>query len=132
MRHVGVELKGYGKLVIENASGDEYALRIARINITMANRLVAQGTVIALGNQRFISVAHRERNKIICFAVQCSGDAAGHGGDHFFQFTGRQGKLAGSGITDAVGRLVHTGGADDLLRGAQFCIGGLTHGIILT
>ena len=56
--HVDVELKGHGELVVHQAGGNEYALRVAQIEIAMADRVVAQRHVIAVGDHGFVALVH--------------------------------------------------------------------------
>src|SRR5215472_17098408 len=130
--HVDVELKGDGELVIQQASGDEYALRVPGINVAMTDGLVFQGVIEAFGNQSLVTLAHGQGNKIESLAIQRGSDAVRHRRDHGLQV--RKGKvdLTGSGIEDPVGRLADTRIANHLRRRAQLCMGGPSHGSILS
>ena len=58
MANIDVELKSHRKLVIHQAGGNEHTLGIAQIEIAMADRVVAQGHVIAVGDHGFVALIH--------------------------------------------------------------------------
>src|SRR5581483_10499611 len=47
MRHVDVELKRDGELVVHQPGGDEHALRVAQVEIAVADRVIAQPHIVA-------------------------------------------------------------------------------------
>ena len=116
MAHVDVELECDRELIVHQPGGDEHALRIAQLDIAMADGVVAEGNVVAVGDHGVVALVHRERHKVISLALQSSGSGVGDGGDHSFQIRGGHGDLAGDGITDSIGRLRDGSLADDLVR----------------
>ena len=105
MPHVDVELEGDRELVVHQPGGDEHALRIAQIEIAMANRIVAKRNVIAIGDHGVLALIHGQRYKIISFSLQSSGGGVGDGRDHPLQIRGSYRDFARDGVADAIGRL---------------------------
>ena len=85
MAHVDVELKSDRELVVHQPGGDEHALRIAQLDIAMADGVVAEGNVVAVGDHGVVALVHRERDEVIGLALQGRGGGVRDGGDHSFQ-----------------------------------------------
>ena len=98
----------------------------------MANGSVRRWSVKALSHQRFVPVANGQRHKVEGLALQGRSDRVRHRAYDSLQIVGRKHDLTGGGIADTVGCLVDSRIANNLLRGAELRIDGLTHVIILT
>ncbi len=83
--HVDVELKCDRELIVHQAGGNEHALRIAQLEIAMADGVVAEGNVVAVGDHGFVALVHRERDKVISLALQSGRSRVRDGGDHSLQ-----------------------------------------------
>src|SRR5579871_6716302 len=93
----------------------------------MANGVVAKRDVIAVGDNGLISLAHGERDEVICLAFKCAGDFGWNGRDHALEIERIDGDLAGRGIADAVRRLGNGREPDDLGGAARDGWGCLRH-----
>src|SRR5579862_5050827 len=102
---VDIKLEGDGKLVVHQPRRDEHALRVAKIQVAMADGVVAQCDVVAVGDQRVVALAHRERDEIIGLAFERRGDPGRYGRDHAFEIERVDGNLSGAGVADSVGCL---------------------------
>ncbi len=71
----------------------------------MADRVIAERDVIAVGNDGLFSLADGERNEVVGFAFQRVRDFSGHGGDHALEIEGVDRDLSRHGIADSVGCL---------------------------
>src|ERR1700739_4465222 len=130
--YIDVKLKSNGEAFIEQAGGDEDALRVARINIAMAGGSLRRRAVKVLCDESFVTIANSDGHKVKSFALQRRGNWARHGADDPLKIVGREHDFARGGIADTVGRLVDSRIANNLLRGAELRIDCLTHAIILT
>src|SRR5208337_4969738 len=74
---VDVELEGHRKLVFHQAGGDEDALRISQVQVAMANRIVAEGNVVAVGNDGVVALSDRERYKVVRLAAEAAATGTG-------------------------------------------------------
>src|ERR687888_239957 len=68
----------------------------------MAYRLIAQGNVVAVCDQRLISLADSERHKVISLAAKGGGEGARHGRNHALQVVRCQRDLSDAGKAYAV------------------------------
>ncbi len=102
---VDIELERDGKFVVHQAGRDEDALRIAEIQVAMANRIVAEGNVVAVGNYGVLALGHGERHEVVRLTAQRGGDRHWHRGNHAVEIVLSNGNLARAGVTDAIGRL---------------------------
>src|SRR5579872_1374301 len=75
----------------------------------MANGVVAEGDVVAVGDESLLALTHGKRYEVIGFSIEGGRDARGNGGDHPFEIEGIDGDFAGRGVADAVGRLRNRG-----------------------
>jgi hypothetical protein len=98
----------------------------------MANRVVAERHVIAISNNRVVSLIHRERDEVIRFALQGSSRGIRNRGDHALQIGGRNSNLTRNRVTDSVWRLRDGSSADHLGRGARDGWCSLRHPSILS
>ena len=105
---IDVELEGDGKFVVHQAGGDEDALRAAELQIAMANRAVAEGNVVAVGDDGLVSLIDGERDEVIRLAIKRRSDRLGDDGDHAFDISAGNIHFAGNGVTDSV-RSLRTG-----------------------
>lgn len=71
----------------------------------MADGVVAEGDVVAIGDNGFVSLGDGERDKIVSLAGKRGGDGHRDGGDHAFEVVFGDGDLSGTRVADAVGRL---------------------------
>src|SRR5207245_2586000 len=85
--------------------GDEDALRIAKVKVAMAHSVIAEGNIVAVGNQGFLPLANRQRNKIIGLALQRGRGSARHGRNHSLQVGFGDRDLTGNRIADTIWRL---------------------------
>src|SRR5215469_1325785 len=120
---VDVELEGDGKLVVHQAGGDEDALRIAKIQVAMADRIVAESDVVPIGDQRVIALADCERDEVVSLAFEGGSDAGRNGRDHALEVKRIHRNLAGAGVADAV-RSLRNGSVPNHLGGATRYSGG--------
>src|SRR5579871_1258254 len=132
MTYIDIKLKRNGEPFIEQPGGDKDALRVAGIDIAMADRSLWRRTVKAFCDQRFVPIANGERHKVEGLTLQRGGNRARHSADDPLQIVGRKHDFARRGIADTVGCLVDSRIANNLLRGAELRIDCLTHVIILT
>ena len=102
---VDVELERHRKFVFHQASRDEDALRIAEIEVAMANRVVAERNVVAVGNHRLFALGHGERHEVVRLAAERGGHRHGHRRDHALEVVVGNGNLARAGVADAIWRL---------------------------
>ena len=51
----------------------------------MADRIVAERHVVAVGDYRLVALAHGERDEVVRLAIERGRDARGDGGDHAFE-----------------------------------------------
>ena len=109
--HIDIELERHRELVVHQAGRDKDALRITQIQIAVADGVVAQLHVIAVGDHRVFALAHGQRDEVIRVAVKGPGGRFGNGGDHALKIGIGDGDLARNGITNAIGRL----------RNREFC-----------
>ncbi len=58
MSYVDIKLERDGEFVVHQAGGDEDALRAAQLQIAVANRAVAERNVVAVGDNRLVSLIH--------------------------------------------------------------------------
>src|SRR5258708_33034453 len=68
--HIDVKLKGNGEPLIQQPRGNKHALRIARIDVAMADGSLRRRAVKAFGNQRLVAFADGERDKAKSLALQ--------------------------------------------------------------
>ena len=97
----------------------------------MANRIVAERNVVAVGDYGILALIHRERHKIKSLVVQGGGSGVGDGSDHSLQIGGRDRDLARDGVADAIGGLRHRSLPNHLLRRTRDCGCSLRHKSIL-
>src|SRR5438445_351282 len=102
---IDIKLKRDRKLVIHQTCGDEDALRIAKVKVAMAHSVIAEGNIVAVGNQGFLPLANRQRNKIIGLALQRGRGSARHGSNHSLQVGFGDRDLTGNRIADTIWRL---------------------------
>ena len=102
---VDVELEGDRKFVVHQARGDEDALRVAEVQVAMADRVVAERDVVAVGDHGFFSLTHGQRDEVVGLAFQRGRDLRRHGGDHALEIERVDRDFAGHGVADSVGRL---------------------------
>jgi len=102
---VDVELERHRKFVVHQTRRDEDALRIAEIQVAMANRVVAERNVVAVGNHRLFPLGHGEGHKVVSLAAERSGHRHWHCGGHALEIVVGNGDLARAGIADAIRRL---------------------------
>ena len=93
----------------------------------MANRVVAERDVVAIGDHGVLALIHRERHKVVGLALQSGGSGVGDGSDHSLQIRSRDGDLADDGVADAIGRLRDGTLANDLVRRTRNCGCSLRH-----
>src|SRR6185312_7292374 len=108
------------------------ALRVAGIDIAMADGSFRWRAIKALCDKSFITITYGERHKIKSLALQRRCNRTRHRADDPLQIIRRKHDFARGGIADTVGRLIDSRIANNLLRGAELRIDCLTHVIILT
>src|SRR5205085_8249022 len=57
--YIDEEFKSYGELIIQQARGDEHALRVAGIDVAMADGAFCKTAVVTLGDQGLFPFADR-------------------------------------------------------------------------
>ncbi len=124
---VDVELESDGKFVVHQAGGDENALRAAEFQIAMANRAVAEGNVVTVGDDGLVSLIHGEWNEVVRLAIEGGGDSLGNNGNHPLHVGAGNVHLAGDGVADSVGRLRNGRVPDDFGWRARDGLSGLGH-----
>ena len=129
MPDVDVELERDREFVVHQAGGNEHTLRIAQIQITVANGILAQRDIVAVGNQRLLALADGERNEVVSLAGERGRGGARDSGNHPVQIVLGNGDFPGTGVTNTVGRLRNRGGSNDVRGGAGNRRGGLRHGV---
>src|SRR5580692_10390694 len=97
----------------------------------MANRIVAEPNVVAIGDHGVLALIHRERNEVIGLALQSGGSSVGDSRDHSLQIRGCHGDLADDGVADAIRRLRDRTLANHLVRRSRNCGCSLRHSSIL-
>jgi hypothetical protein len=122
---IDVELESHGKFVVHQAGGDEDALGIAEIEVAMANGVVAEGHIIAIGDDGLVTLGYGEGYEVVRFAGECGGHRHGDRGDHAFEIVVGDGDFTGAGIADAVRGLRNRVALHDLRRAADDRGGGL-------
>ena len=127
MPNIDVELERDGKFVVHQTSGNEDALRVAQIQVAMANGVIAEGHIVAVGDDGFVALGHGERHEIIRLAAEGGGDGHGDGGNHALEIIAGNGDLAGAGVADAIWRLGNRTALHDLRGAAGDRGGGLRH-----
>ena len=85
----------------------------------MADRVVAQRHVVAVGDHSFVALVHGQRDKVVSLALQRGRGGIRHGGHHALQVGLRDGDLSRSGVADSIRSLRDGGQSDDLRRGAR-------------
>src|ERR1035441_2555240 len=124
---VDIELKRHRKLVVHQSRRDEHALRVAQVQVAVANRVVAEGHVITIGDDRLVALAHSKRDEVISLALERGRDLGRHRGDHTLQVKRVDRDLAGDGIADTVRRLRNRGDPNHFGGAARNCWGCLRH-----
>ena len=127
MPNVDEKFERHRELVVHQARGDEDALGIAQVQIAMADCVVAEGYVIAVGDKGLIAVTDRQGNEVVSLAFQCRSDAGRNGGDHAVEVEGVDRDLAQAGVTDAIGSLRNRGLPDYFARATSDCWSCLGH-----
>src|ERR1700722_10200673 len=67
--YVDVELECDGKFVFHQAGRDEDALRVAQIQVAMADCVVTEDYVVTIGDDRFFALGYGERYEVIGLAA---------------------------------------------------------------
>ena len=78
----------------------------------MADGVVAERDIVAVGDQDFVSLGDGERDEVIRLALERFGSLDGNGGDHALHVERADGSLARDGVTDAVSRLRNRSGSN--------------------
>ena len=73
--------------------------------MAMANRIVAERNVVAVGNYGVFALGHGERHEVVRLAAERGSDRHGHRGGHALEIVVGNGNLARAGIADAIRRL---------------------------
>src|ERR1700676_1312004 len=131
MTHVDIKLERHREFVFHQTGRDEDALCIAKIEVTVANGVIAQRHVITVGDYRFVSLRHRKRHKVVRLATERRGDGGGHSGDHAIEISLRDRDFTGARVADAIWRLGNRTVLNDFRRTAGDRGGGLRHGCIV-
>ena len=105
MSDIDVELERHRKFVLHQARRNEDALRVPEIQIAMANRVVAERNVVAIGDHGLIALGHGERHEIIRLAIERDRHRHGHGGNHALEIVVGDSNLSRAGIADPIRRL---------------------------
>ncbi len=95
----------------------------------MANCVVAERHVVAVGDHGLIPLAHGQRDKVVRLAFQRCRDFGRHGGNHALQIERIHSSLTGHGIANPVCRLGDRGLPDHLRRTACNCWCRLRHAL---
>ena len=104
MRHVDVELERERELVVHEAAGNKDALRVTEVQVAMADGVIAERDIVAVGDDGLLALAHRERHEIVRLARERGGDRVGTAATMRSRSLSDSGDLP-DGITDAVGCL---------------------------
>ena len=78
---------------------------VAEIQVAMANCVVAERNVVAVGNHGLIALGYGERHEVVRFAAERGGHRHWHRGNHAVEIVVGNRDFARAGITDAVRRL---------------------------
>src|SRR5215470_15486862 len=98
----------------------------------MANGVIAEGNVVAIGNNGLIALVHRERNKVIGLAVESTGNGCRHSRNHPLELGRRHTHFAGNRIADAIRGLRDRRLANDVSGLSGYGLSSLRHKILLT
>jgi hypothetical protein len=93
----------------------------------MADGIVAEADVVAIGDHGLVTLADRERDEVVRFALQSCGDTDGNGSNHALEVERVERDFARTGIADSVGRLRDRREANDFGRTTRDCGRGLRH-----
>jgi len=107
-------------------------LNLTEDEVAFYDALETDSAVKALGDHSLVAIANGQRHKVKSFALQRGSNWARHSANDPLQIVRWEHDLARGGVTDAVGCLVDSRVANNLLRGAELRIDCLTHAIILT
>jgi len=116
-----MKLECHRELVVHQAGRDEHALRIAEVEVAVADGVVAQRDVVALGDERLITLADGEWHEVVGLALERSRDRARYGCDHAVEIGFGKRDLAAVRVANAIGRLRDGGLADNFRRGPRQC-----------
>ena len=75
--------------------------------------IVAERHVVAVGDDRFVTLAHRERDEVVSFALERRRNFCGNGCNHALQVQRIDRNLAGDGVANSVLRLGNRREPDD-------------------
>src|SRR3974377_274501 len=68
----------------------------------MADGVIAERNVVAVGDERLVALAYCQRDEVISFAFESGRDAGRNGSDHAFEVERVDCDFTGTGVTDTV------------------------------